>query len=160
MEFPWVLSPPCRILSSVSPSVAGSVDGRIETPPGTMWYGAPASFPFRFVYRRAPAQKARDGSAEVSPGRRIPLRPLVQKSRRGVRRLTDTSALLARAFNRAPRDLRPTHRHENRDLRHPDGGRGEARFDFAHRPELVEGPPRPYRGFPPFGKLRAGFARE
>jgi hypothetical protein len=24
------------------------------------------------------------------------------------------------------------------------GIRGEARFDFAHRPELVEGPPRPY----------------
>jgi hypothetical protein len=25
-------------------------------------------------------------------------------------------------FNREPRDLRPTHRHENRDLRGPDGG--------------------------------------
>jgi hypothetical protein len=64
-----------------------------------------------------------------------------------LRRPRTSALLLAQAFNRTPRDLPPTHRHENRDLRHPDGRRGEAS-------------PRPYRGFPPFGKLRAGFARE
>jgi hypothetical protein len=63
------------------------------------------------------------------------------------RRPPTSALLLARALKGAPRDLRPTHRHENRDLRHPDGRRGEAA-------------PRPYSGFPPFGKLRAGFARE
>jgi hypothetical protein len=59
--------PPCRILSSVGPSVAGSVDRRIETPPrtiwygtppGTIWYGAPASFSWlMFRYRCAQAQR-------------------------------------------------------------------------------------------------------
>jgi len=107
----------------VSPSVAGSGDQRIETPPGTIWYAAPpysiwygalpctiwyrasASFPFRFLYRRAPAQAARDGSAEVSASRRIPLRPLVRKSRRGVQNAPTSALLLVRPFSRVDRLL-------------------------------------------------------